>query len=169
MAKHAPEILAKAKALFEAGKPLRDIETEVKIPFKTIGRIAKKEGWVKGELTQLISSMTQDRVHFDTLEPVQKDVVSQLVSVDSERVLKFRAQRDEIAALVFNRLAIEIPTCEVQHLKSLVEAHDKNCVTVEIAPRFNPNASVINNNTNAQQNNDSIQDEIISRVLNDEH
>lgn len=145
MAKPTPDILAKARALFEAGKSLREIEFETKISLSMLSRISKKECWVKGELKQLISSMTQDRVSFETLETAKKEIVSQLVNADSERLLNFRKRRDKIADLAYDRLEKEIPFCEVQHVKPLIEAADKVSVMVGDNPRFNPNGTTINN------------------------
>lgn len=167
MAKPSQQALNKARVLFEAGKSLREIENATKISRATLDRTSKKENWAKGELRQLVSSMAQDRAHFETLETVQKEVVSQLVDDDSKRLLNFRRRRDKIAELAYDRLEKEIPYCEIQHVKPLIEAADKVSVMIGDNPRFNPNASIVNNNTNAQQNNsaESIRDEIIKRVL----
>ena len=166
MAKSSPEILAKARALFEAGKSLREIETATNVNYVTLSRLAKKEGWKKGELKQLVSSMARNKAHFETLEAVQKETVSELADSDAKRILNFKSRRDKIAELAYDRIESELLTCEVQHVKPLIEAADKAGVMVEIAPRFNPNATTINN-TNAQQNNtvDAEQDAIIKRVL----
>jgi predicted transcriptional regulator len=166
MAKPTPEILAKARALFEAGKSLREIEADTGISPATLSRISKKEGWKKDELKQLVSSMAQDRVTFETLEATQKEVVSQLVDDDVKRLFNFRKRRDKIAELAYDRLEKEIPFCEVQHVKPLIEAADKVSVMVGDNPRFNPNATTNLTNINAQQNNqDTVRDEIIRRVL----
>lgn len=167
MAKPSEQALNKARALFEAGKSLREIENITKISRATLDRTSKKENWVKGELRQLVSSMAHDRAHFETLETTQKEIVSQLVDDDSKRLLNFRKRRDRVAELAYDRLEKEIPSCEIQHVKPLIEAADKVSVMVGDNPRFNPNASIVNNNTNAQQNNsaESIRDEIIKRVL----
>jgi hypothetical protein len=125
----------KAKVLFEAGKSLREIEQETGIPRPTINRTSKKQGWQKGELRQLVASMANDRAIFETLETFQKEVVSELVDTESRRLINFKKQRDRIAELAFERIAKELPICEVQHIKSLVEAADKNCIMAEIAPR----------------------------------
>jgi hypothetical protein len=74
--------------------------------------------------------------------------------VISERddILRFKNKRDKIIDLAFDRIASELPSCEVQHIKPLIEAADKTCIMAEIAPRFNPNSGTKINNTVAQQN-----------------
>jgi hypothetical protein len=80
MAKATEKEWARAKALFEAGKSLRDISDTVGIPFKTIDYRSKKEVWQKGVLTQLISDTARVSQEFSTLEVAQQQVVSKEVS-----------------------------------------------------------------------------------------
>lgn len=47
---------AKARVMFEAGKVLTDIEHKTGINFSTIGKKAKKEGWVKSKNANLIAN-----------------------------------------------------------------------------------------------------------------
>lgn len=156
-----------AKALFEAGKSFRDIEKEIGISRASLNRTSKKEGWQKGELRQLVSSMAQDRVAFETLEPAQKEIVSQLVDDESERILYFKKKREKIADLAYQRIEKSLLSCEDQHVKSLVEAADKVNVMVETAPRFNPNSTTINN-VNAQQNNGGEKPSILVRFVDND-
>jgi predicted DNA-binding protein YlxM (UPF0122 family) len=77
--------------------------------------------------------------------------INEVVTNESERIFKFKTMRDKITEKAFNRIDRELTDCEVQHIKPLIEAADKTCVMAEIAPRFNPTATTINN-LNAQQN-----------------
>jgi hypothetical protein len=151
-AKVSDEQWEEAKALYKAGKSLRDIEKETGIPRPTIDRKAKKEGWTKDELRQLVVDMTRDKVTFETLNETEQKVVSKIVTEDASREIKFKSMRDKIAEKAFMRIDNELDFCEVQHIKPLIEAADKTCVMAEIAPRFNPTATTFNN-LNAQQTN----------------
>ena len=70
-----PEAWDKARALFEAGKSLRDIEQQTKIPKGTIEYRAKKEDWQKGCLGQLITDKSSVDAKFQSLNQTQKTVV----------------------------------------------------------------------------------------------
>lgn len=70
-----PDSWDKARALFEAGKSLRDIEQQTKIPKGTIEYRAKKENWQKGFLGQLIVDKSTVDAQFQSLNQTQKTVV----------------------------------------------------------------------------------------------
>lgn len=133
------------KLLFEAGKSLNEIESETGFNKGSISRQAKKEGWQKGKLQPFILDAVRAKEELATPE-------LQLVASESDRLLGLKKKRDSIADKAFERIEKELAHCEVQHIKSLIEAADKTCVMAEIAPRFNPNSTTINN-VNAQQNN----------------
>lgn len=147
MAKPTAEQWRTAKALHESGKSLREISNLTNIAFTTIDYRAKKEGWNKGIIEQLIVDKIRVETDFRTLDSVQQQVVQKEV----DRALKLTAKRDLIAMAAFDRIHAEMPTCEARDIKSLVDAADRVCVMSEIAPRFN--APPVINNTNAQQNN----------------
>jgi hypothetical protein len=109
---------------------------------------AKKDNWQKGRLQPLIQDAVRIQEAFTTLSQPE------LAAVISERddILRFKNKRDKIIDLAFDRIASELPSCEVQHIKPLIEAADKTCIMAEIAPRFNPNSGTKINNTVAQQN-----------------
>ncbi len=151
VAKVAIEKWDEARALYKAGKSLREIEKETGIPRPSIDRRAKKEGWTKDELRQLVAGMTRDKVVFETLNETEQKVVSKIVTEDASREIKFKSMRDKIAEKAFKRIDSELDLCEVQHIKPLIEAADKTCVMAEIAPRFNANAGTnITNQQNTQ-------------------
>jgi hypothetical protein len=70
----------RAKSLYEADKSLREIEKETNINYRTIDRQAKKEGWKKGSLSQLIVDAARVQKEFVTLDATQQQIVSQEVS-----------------------------------------------------------------------------------------
>jgi hypothetical protein len=137
-----------AKIMFETGKSLNQISNELGIDKGNISKKAKKDNWQKGKLQPLIQDAVRVEEAFTTLSQLE------LAAVINERddILRFRNKRDKIVDLAFERIASELPTCEVQHIKPLIEAADKTCIMAEIAPRFNPNLGTKINNTVAQQN-----------------
>lgn len=74
----SPEQWEKAKVMFEAGKPLTDIEADTGINKGSISRKAKADGWEKGKTQQLIidaarveeekATLTQPELHFHNQE-----------------------------------------------------------------------------------------------------
>lgn len=136
----------KAKIMFEMGKSLNQISNELGIDKGNISKKAKKDNWQKGKLQPLIQDAVRVQEAFTTLSQPE------LAAVINERddILRFKNKRDSIIDLAFDRIANELPTCEVQHIKPLIEAADKTCVMADIAPRFNPSSTTINN-TVAQQ------------------
>jgi hypothetical protein len=137
-----------AKIMFEMGKSLNQISNELGIDKGNISKKAKKDNWQKGKLQPLIQDAVRVEEAFTTLSQLE------LAAVINERddILRFRNKRDKIVDLAFDRIANELPTCEVQHIKPLIEAADKTCIMAEIAPRFNPNSGTKINKTIAQQN-----------------
>jgi hypothetical protein len=146
VAKPSAEQWAKARALYESNKSLREIGTELSIPYKTIDNRAKKEAWVRGVLAQLITDTVRVKEQFGTLGMAQQQVVSKEVETKIRNI----ASRDDFVTAAFSRLNSEIKVCDTQLIKPIVDAHDKLCVTAEIAPRFNPSAAqTVNNIVNA--------------------
>lgn len=78
-AKPSDELWAKARALYERGDSLREIEATTGIPYKTVDNRAKKNGWSKGSLAQLINDTVRVKAEFGTLEMAQQDAVSKAV------------------------------------------------------------------------------------------
>ncbi len=79
MAKASLEKWDKAKALYEKGTSLRDIEAETGIPYKTVDNRAKKQKWAKSSLAQLIDDSVKVQEQFGTLDLAQQAVVAQEV------------------------------------------------------------------------------------------
>ena len=138
---------AKAKVMFEMGKSLNQISNELGIDKGNISKKAKKDNWQKGKLQPLIQDAVRVQEAFTTLSRPELEAVVN----ERDNIIRFKNKRDKIVDLAFDRIASELPTCEVQHIKPLVEAADKTCVMADIAPRFNPNSGAKINNTIAQQ------------------
>ena len=137
---------AKAKIMFEMGKSLNQISNELGIDKGNISKKAKKDNWQKGKLQPIIQDAVRVQEAFTTLSQPELEAVVN----ERDNIIRFKNKRDKIIDLAFDRIASELPTCEVQHIKPLIEAADKTCVMADIAPRFNPNSMKINN-TVAQQ------------------
>lgn len=86
MAKASEDIWEKAKALYEKGDSLRDIEKEVGIPYKTIDNRAKVHGWGKGILAHHIADSVRVQQEFGTMDLAQQTVVSQEVNKQVQRM-----------------------------------------------------------------------------------
>ena len=134
----------KARALFEAGKSFREIEKETGLNYKTVERKSKSDDWIRGILSQRIEDMARVKADFVTLDVSQQLVVT----TESDKLANFIIRSEKIGNLAYDRIEAEIKSCEVQHIKSLVEAADKVKVMVGAAPRFNPVASTQISNTN---------------------
>jgi hypothetical protein len=80
------------------------------------------------------------------MTPAEQKVVTK----ESDKTAHYIMRRERISDLAYDRIEKELPNCEAQHIKSLVEAADKVNVMVETAPRFNPNSTTINNSNGLQ-------------------
>lgn len=131
------------------------------------GQLANKHGVSKAKVGQLCKGIEKD------LEPIvdagtrykqailtyDRRIVDAIDGVVDEK-MRLIIRRNTIADIAFNRIENELPSCEVVHIKPLIDAADKICVMTEIAPRFSNAVSI--NNTNAQQN---VQPVIMTRVV----
>ena len=69
MAKATSADWEKAKALFESGKSLSEINAETGIDRATVLKRAKKDGWEKGIYQQLIVDSARVKAEISTLTP----------------------------------------------------------------------------------------------------
>ena len=146
MAKTTPADWEKAKALFEAGKSLSEINKETGIDRATVSKRAKKDGWEKGIYQQLILDGSRVKAEISTLSSTVLNVV--------EKEIEERTKHIQF----FTNAAI----------KNVVEAMKKECLDQnEHRARadtilkgkeavFGKDPQTVINNTNAQQNNQSI-------------
>lgn len=77
----AKEIWGKAKFLFELGKSLSEIETETGINRTSVGKKAKKEGWIKGKNLQLKTDIIGIEEENSTLQEKKSTVVEKVAQL----------------------------------------------------------------------------------------
>lgn len=82
------EVWAKARALYESDKSLRDIEKITGINNSNIAKKAHLEKWQRGVLPQLIEDTIRVKEEFTALLPQQQEVVTALVD-ERTRYLKY--------------------------------------------------------------------------------
>ena len=92
MARATANQWAQAKALYEAGESLRDIENETKINNGNISRRAKKEGWTRGKLQQI----TADKV----LNLIEKKAIDERITALSKH------EREIVEVAVIDMLSL---------------------------------------------------------------
>lgn len=92
MARATANQWAQAKALYEAGESLRDIENETKINNGNISKRAKKEGWQRGKLQQI----TADKV----LNLIEKKAIDERITALSKQ------EREIVEIAVIDKLAL---------------------------------------------------------------
>ena len=163
MARATPELWAKAKALFETGRSLSEINTETGIDRALISRKAKAEGWKKGVYQQLIQDGVRVAGEISTLE----STVQQVVVKDIDELTKARE--------FFSKAGLKVASMAVKSLgekpkpndcKTVADALVSTMKVAGVVPYY-PAAATINNNNAVQVNHDSVRDEILKRVLED--
>lgn len=161
MARATPELWAKAKALFETGRSLSEINTETGIDRALISRKAKAEGWKKGVYQQLIQDGVRVAGEISTLE----STVQQVVVKDIDELTKARE--------FFSKAGLKVASMAVKSLgekpkpndcKTVADALVSTMKVAGVVPYY-PAAATINNNNAVQVNHDSVRDEILKRVL----
>lgn len=150
MAKPTAEQWAKARALYEAGKSLREIEKETKINYRTVDRMAKKETWNQGGLSQLIHDTARVKAEFVTLEMSQQAIVSKEVAriLDGKEFYATNARKAVKMGLV---ALSKDPT--PAGMKTVMDGMKTGMIVEGLVPFYPAPASISNTNTNAQQNN----------------
>jgi len=108
MAKSSPEAWDKAKALYERGDSLRDIEKATGIPYKTIDNRAKKQGWGKGILAQHISDSVRVKTEFGTLGLAQQEVVAQEVDERTKHIQFFNNATVKNLSIMLTKIKPEV-------------------------------------------------------------
>lgn len=74
------ESLDKAVALFRSGKSPRECEKLTGVNYRKIDREAKIRGVVKGDLSQLVSSMADNEANFGSLSVAEQGIVTKDVT-----------------------------------------------------------------------------------------
>jgi hypothetical protein len=99
--KYTSKQWSEARLLFESpdAMPLRQIEEKTKIPFKTIDRIAKKQNWIKGGLTRVISDGIKSKLEIARLPADQKVIVTQKIDTELTNKLFYDDAQNKLASI----------------------------------------------------------------------
>lgn len=176
------EIWAKAKALFELGYTLNEIELETEINKSSISKKAKKEGWTKSKNQPLKDEIVEYEKENSKIIQQKSTLVEKMAKlsdfeitilcdvVEEETNLKtLVTSTSQLALIRTNQLLTKNETYEkinvgdgvqmmqprelnASDLKNIADTVDKISVTTKVNDRH-AKSSVEVNNINAQQNN----------------
>lgn len=150
----------KAKAMFEGGSSLREIEKALNIPFTTVGYQSKARGWKKEGLVQLISDSARVTAEINILDIEQKELVTREVN----KILSgMDFYQSEARAVVKAGVKSYKKAPDPNAMKSVVDGM-KSAMQVEGLQPFFQNAS----STNIQNNIENNVITQISRVIVDQ-
>ncbi len=141
MAKSTLADWQKAKALFEAGKSLSDINKDTGIDRATVSKRAKNDGWKKGLYQQLIVDGARVKAEISTLDSTVLTIVEKEIEERTKHLQFFTH------AAVKNVQEAMSMSCEDQSdykLRADTILKGKEAV-------LGKEASTVINNTNAQQ------------------
>lgn len=152
MAKATQADWEKAKALFEAGKSLSEINSETGIDRATVSKRAKKDGWEKGIYQQLITDSARVKAEISTLSSTVLSVVEKEIEERTKHIQFFTN-----AAVKNVSEAMDFQCCDQADFKARADTILKGKETV-----LGKETGTVINNTNAQQNNHPV---IMTRVV----
>lgn len=158
MAKTTPELWATAKALFESGKSLSEINVQTGIDRATISKRAKTEGWEKGKFQQLIQDAARVSSEISTLDSTAQQVVVKEID-ELTKAREFYSKAGQKVAM----MAVKSMGNDPKPIDCKIVA-DTLVSTMRVSGvvPYYPAGSTINN-VNAQQNNNEPQKIIIER------
>ena len=153
MAKATQAQWDKAKALFEAGKSLREIELATGISKDSIGREAKKSEWQRGELRQLIQDSVRVSEGLRQLNETAREVVSNEVkkAVDVDAVSDAWDMIMGHAANASKRILAK-PDVTSTDILNITKAGETSKVTLKKLPRFAPQQTAVKVDVNTEKN-----------------
>ena len=143
MAKTIPADWEKAKALFEAGKSLSEINAETGIDRATVSKRAKKDGWEKGIYQQLILDGSRVKAEISTLSSTVLNVVEKEIEERTKHIQFFTN-----AAIKNVQESMSLRCVDQSEFKARADTILKGKETV-----LGKESAMVINNTNAQQNN----------------
>ena len=148
MAKVKPNWI-KAKAMYEAGKSLRDIAKVTFIDNSNISKKAKAEGWYRdSELPHLISDAVSVNARLTALDLPQLEFITEEIDKQVEGMLFYSSHARKVAKVAIDKLKDE-PS--IFGAKTAMATLKEGMIVEGLVP-FYPNSTTINN-SNAQQNN----------------
>lgn len=187
------DIWNKAKAYFEAGKSLTYISDTLNINKSNISRKAKKEQWVKGKTQQLKADIIDLEHKKATISQQNATLTQQVATLDDFEITtldEMIQEETKLKSLIFNATVLNVIRTN-EHLtkntklekinvgdgiqnfepvalgssdfKNIQETLDKASITLNVNPRHAASATI--NNTNAQQNNNNIENKQIEIVV----
>jgi hypothetical protein len=153
-AKFTSEQWAEARALFEFGESLRDIEKKLKISYSVISKRAKKENWQADSLQQLATDKALNLIEkktideaIATLQPKSRHIVESVAMDKLVLANYFHDAGKEVAEIAMQALRDEPST---YNAKNTMETLKTGRVVTGL-DAMHANAATINN-LNAQQN-----------------
>lgn len=137
----------KAKALYGLGKTLREIERETEIPFKTIDRRAKAEGWSKDSMTQKIIDVSKAK----EILTQATDTERRIIDTESNRALKAKGYIFDTALLAIERIAQLIPQeTDLVKIKAATDGLKTSMITTGVVDYYPPKENKTEININSQ-------------------
>ncbi|MGB4498358.1 MAG: hypothetical protein WBI40_06645 [Methylococcaceae bacterium] len=117
MARATANQWAQARALYEAGEPLRDIESATGIDNSNISKRAKKEGWNRGVLPQIIDDKVLNLIEKKAIDeritallPQSREIVETAVIDKLTLANYFHDSGKEVAEIAMQALRDEPST-----------------------------------------------------------
>jgi hypothetical protein len=149
MAKATATDWAQAKALFESGKSLSEINAQTGIDRSTISKRAKTEGWEKGKFQQLIQDAARVSGEISTLDSTAQQVVVKEID-ELTKAREFYSKAGQKVAM----MAVKSMGSDPKPIDCKIVA-DTLISTMRVSGvvPYYPAGSTINN-INAQQNNE---------------
>ena len=153
MAKATISDWEKAKALFEAGKSLSDINKDTGIDRATVSKRAKKDGWEKGIYQQLIADGSRVKAEISTLSSTVLNVVEKEIEERTKHITFLNNLTLKNLSVMSKKVNADFEMVEHKIFQETVNKASELLLGKEPA--------TVINNTNAQQNISSIRREII--------
>ena len=153
----------RARALYEAGKSLREISKDTHIDNSNISKRAKKENWSRTGLPELIADAVRVHEEITALELPQQGVVTAEIARILEAKKFYATNARKVVKYGISALSAE-PTA--QSMKTVLDGMKTGMIVEGLVPFYPDKTTVAISNTNAQQNNTSSMTEAeLDRVL----
>jgi hypothetical protein len=124
-----------AKALYGMGKTPRQIEHELKIPKTSVERTIIRDGWIKGELGQVV----QDVVRVSEVLGQKSGAERGAVQNEAERILKAKGYIENVTLMGLKRLSQLLPVePKISEVKAGIEGAKTAMVTLGVVDYYPP-------------------------------
>jgi len=143
MAKSKPDWI-KAKAMYEAGKSLRQIAAECFIDNSNISKRAKKEGWQRtAELPQLIADAVSVERRITALDLPQQSAVTAEIAKQLEGMQFYNTHARIVSKIALKSLQADMTP---QNAKTTMSTLKEGMIVEGVVP-FYPNGTAIQVNS----------------------